>query len=168
MREEYGHPIMVTPLSQFVGSQAAINIIVGERYKEVTDQVILYALGRWGREGSDSMDAGVKDRILACPRARELAAWEPPEPTIQELRAKYGGGGVSDEELLLRYFLTRDEIDAMRAAGPPRDYPFDAEPVTRMVEGFTRRADYAHIQVRNEGFALNLSKRISQTAPGTS
>ena len=67
VREELGYPIMVTPLSQFVGSQAAINIIVGERYKEVTDQVILYALGRWGREGSDSMDPGVKDRILGCP-----------------------------------------------------------------------------------------------------
>ena len=37
---ELGYPIMVTPLSQFVGSQAAINVIVGERYKEVTDQVI--------------------------------------------------------------------------------------------------------------------------------
>ena len=39
VREEFGYPIMVTPLSQFVGSQAAINVIVGERYKEVTDQV---------------------------------------------------------------------------------------------------------------------------------
>ena len=161
VREELGYPIMVTPLSQFVGSQAAINIIVGERYKEVTDQVILYALGRWGREGSETMDAEVKDRILGCPRARELAAWVPPEPTIQELRAKYGGAGVSDEELLLRYFLTREEIDTMRAAGPPRDYPFEAEPVTRLVEGFTQRADYAHIQVRSGGFALNLSRKAS-------
>jgi oxaloacetate decarboxylase alpha subunit len=34
VRAEFGYPIMVTPLSQFVGSQAAINIILGERYKE--------------------------------------------------------------------------------------------------------------------------------------
>src|SRR5437667_9832184 len=39
VRAELGYPIMVTPLSQFVGSQAAINVIVGESYKEVTDQV---------------------------------------------------------------------------------------------------------------------------------
>ena len=38
VRAEFGYPIMVTPLSQFVGSQAAINVIVGERYKEVTDR----------------------------------------------------------------------------------------------------------------------------------
>ena len=158
VREELGYPIMVTPLSQFVGSQAAINIILGERYREVTDQVILYALGRWGREGSDSMDPDLKDRILASPRARELAAWQPPEPTVRELRAKYGGG--SDEELLLRYFLTPDEIDAMRAAGRPRDYPFDAAATSaRAVERFTRRRDYSHIHVRSRGFALSLSRQ---------
>jgi pyruvate/oxaloacetate carboxyltransferase len=40
VRAEFGYPIMVTPLAQFVGSQAAINVITGERYKEVTDQWI--------------------------------------------------------------------------------------------------------------------------------
>ena len=49
---ELGYPIMVTPFAQFVGSQAAINIMTGERYKEVTDQVIQYALGLWGKEGA--------------------------------------------------------------------------------------------------------------------
>ena len=55
VREEFGYPIMVTPLSQFVGSQAAINVIVGERYKEVTDQVIKFALGHAGAEGARDM-----------------------------------------------------------------------------------------------------------------
>jgi oxaloacetate decarboxylase alpha subunit len=34
VRADFGYPIMVTPLSQFVGSQAAINVIVGERFKQ--------------------------------------------------------------------------------------------------------------------------------------
>ena len=71
VREEFAYPIMVTPLSQFVGSQAAINVIVGERYTQVTDQSILYALGLWGEEGSRLMDPEVKDKILDRPRARE-------------------------------------------------------------------------------------------------
>jgi oxaloacetate decarboxylase alpha subunit len=78
VRAEFGYPIMVTPLSQFVGSQAAINVIVGERYKEVTDQVIQYALGLWGREGGELMDPDVKDRILSRSRAREWVGWTPP------------------------------------------------------------------------------------------
>ena len=74
VREEWGWPIMVTPLSQFVGSQAAINVITGERYKEVTDQTILYALGYWGGdEAIEAMEPDVRDRILARPRAREIS-----------------------------------------------------------------------------------------------
>ena len=56
VRAEFGYPIMVTPLAQFVGSQAAINVITGARYKEVTDQAIQYALGHWGKEAPAVMD----------------------------------------------------------------------------------------------------------------
>ena len=52
VRAEFGYPIMVTPYSQFFGVQAAVNVMVGERYKEVTDEVLLYALGLLGRGGS--------------------------------------------------------------------------------------------------------------------
>src|SRR3989304_434409 len=105
VRAEFGYPIMVTPLSQFVGAQAAINVILGERYKEVVDQVIQYALGPWGKEGAASMDANVKDKILSRPRAKELAQWKHPQMSLKELRQKLGGPGVSDEELLLRWIV---------------------------------------------------------------
>ena len=73
VRAEFGYPIMVTPYSQFFGVQAAINVMVGERYKEVTDEVLLYALGAWGAEEADSIEANLKDRLLERPRAKELA-----------------------------------------------------------------------------------------------
>ncbi len=158
VRAEFGYPIMVTPLSQFVGSQAAINVIVGERYREVTDQVIQYALGLWGKEGSDSMDANVKDKILSRPRAKELAKWEPPEPSIEEVRRKMGGRGVSDDELLLRWLLHKEEIEAMRAAGPPREYLSARHPLVTLVEELTKRKGYSQIQVRKPGFSLTLGK----------
>ena len=79
VRAEFGYPIMVTPLSQFVGSQAAINVIIGERYKQVTDQTIEYAMGIWGKEGAEFMDRNVKEKILNRPRAKEIAAR--PHPT---------------------------------------------------------------------------------------
>ena len=70
VRAEFGYPIMVTPLSQFVGSQAAINVIIGERYKQVTDQTIEYAMGIWGKEGAEFMDRNVK-RKDSQPPARQ-------------------------------------------------------------------------------------------------
>ena len=82
---------MVTPLSQFVGSQAAINVIVGERYKEVTDQVIQYALGLWGKEAPDLMDPDVKDKILSRSRAKEWKLWDRPTHPL-----KRSGAALAD------------------------------------------------------------------------
>jgi oxaloacetate decarboxylase alpha subunit len=116
VRADFGYPIMVTPLSQFVGSQAAINVIVGERYKEVTDQILQYALGYWGREGAELMAPEVKAKILDRPRAKEWAERPPPEPTVQELRKKMNAESVSDEEFLLRWNLNVDESKHARPA----------------------------------------------------
>ena len=74
VKEDLGYPIMVTPFSQFVASQAAINIMTGERYKQVTDEIIMYCLGFWGHEASREVNPNIKDRILSLPRAKELAA----------------------------------------------------------------------------------------------
>jgi oxaloacetate decarboxylase alpha subunit len=161
VREEWGWPIMVTPLSQFVGSQAAINVITGERYKEVTDQTIFYALGYWGgQECIQGMHPDVRDRILARSRARELGASPPREPTYDDLRARFGGPGVSDEEMLLRMECTPEELAALQAAGPPRDYEhLDAgSPLVTLVEQLTRRTDRSYIHVQKGDLALTLAR----------
>ncbi|MBI2358923.1 MAG: hypothetical protein HYV04_08465 [Deltaproteobacteria bacterium] len=159
VRADFGYPSMVTPLSQYVGSQAAINVIVGERYKEVTDQVIKYALGQCGEEGSSSMDPDVKDRILDRPRAKELARWEPYEPSVEDLRSKLGGPGVSDEELLLRWLLTKDEIEAMRAAGAPKEYLSGTQPVVALIEELAKRSNCSQIRIQRPDLSLILEKR---------
>ena len=159
VRAELGYPIMVTPLSQFVGSQAAINIVVGERYKEVTDQIIDYALGRYGEEGAAGMDPDIKDRILNSPRARELTRREPPDPSLREMRRKYGGAGVSDGEMMLRWIISKEEVDAMRQAGPPREYLTATQPLVTLIGELTRRTDCRQIEVRKPGFSVTLARR---------
>jgi oxaloacetate decarboxylase alpha subunit len=158
VRADMGYPIMVTPLSQYVGSQAAINVISGERYKEVTDQVIKYALGQFGEEAASSMDGDAKDKILDRPRARELARWQAQEVTLAEVRKKLGGPGVSDEELLLRWLLSKEEIDAMRAAPKPKSYTGASHPLVTLVGELTKRKDCGHIEVRKPGFSVRLDR----------
>src|SRR5260221_2106418 len=89
VREKFDYPIMVTPLSQFVGTQAAINVIVGERYKEVPDQNIQYALGIWGKEAVEVMDPNVRDKILNRPRAKAWTHLEQREPSLHDIRQEY-------------------------------------------------------------------------------
>jgi oxaloacetate decarboxylase alpha subunit len=158
VRAELGFPIMVTPLSQFVGSQAAINVIVGERYKEVTDQIIQYALGYWGKEGADLMAPEVKARILDRPRAKEWAERQPPEPTIAEIRKKMNAEQVSDEDLLLRWNLAVDEIEAMRAAGAPKEYLTARQPLVTLIDALSKRKDYRQIVIQKGNMVLSLQK----------
>ena len=124
VRQELGYPIMVTPFSQFVGTQATINIMSGERYKQVPDGVLQYVAG-WFGEPNTPIDPNVLDKITSLPRAKEFLNKELAQPTVEEIRQQMGiGPEVSDEEFLLRYSMSDREVDEMLAAGPAKTtYP---------------------------------------------
>jgi oxaloacetate decarboxylase alpha subunit len=112
VREDLGYPIMVTPFSQFVGSQAVMNVATGERYKNVPDQVIKFVLGEFG-DPPGEIDPEVRDRILDRSRARKLAAEDAPK-SLDEWRSSLGPS-LPDEELLLRIAMPSEQVDAMLA-----------------------------------------------------
>ena len=124
VRKELGYPVMVTPFSQFVGTQATMNIITGERYKTVPDGVIQFIAG-WFGEPPAPVDPKVLDRVTSLPSAKDILNKEFPQPSVKELRQQIGAGPeVSDEEFLLRYAMTNKEVDDMLAAGPIKtQYP---------------------------------------------
>jgi oxaloacetate decarboxylase alpha subunit len=150
---------MVTPLSQFVGSQAAINVIVGKRYEQVTDQAIEYAMGIWGKEGAAYMDPNVKDKILSRPRAKEIAERPHPTDSLNDLRRKYGGPGVSDEDIILRFFSSKEDVDRMRAAGPARSYTTERNPLVDLVENLSKKGERSSVFIQRPGFSLRLQRR---------
>jgi oxaloacetate decarboxylase (Na+ extruding) subunit alpha len=49
VREDLGYPPLVTPTSQIVGTQAVMNVLAGERYKIVPQEVKSYVKGMYGR-----------------------------------------------------------------------------------------------------------------------
>lgn len=49
VREDLGFPPLVTPMSQMVGTQAAFNIIMGQRYKMVPNEIKDYLKGLYGK-----------------------------------------------------------------------------------------------------------------------
>ena len=158
VRKDFGYPIMVTPLSQYVGTQAAINVLLGERYKEVPDQVIQYALGFWGKEAVEVMDADVRDKILSRPRAKEWTHWEQPEPTLNEVRQKLGVH-LSDEELILRFFAGDDYVNALPDGGKPREYLNGDLPLVKLIEQLSQRNGSNQIFIKRPGFSVRMEKR---------
>jgi pyruvate carboxylase subunit B len=49
VRKDLGYPPLVTPTSQIVGTQAVMNVLTGDRYKTITNEVKLYLQGRYGK-----------------------------------------------------------------------------------------------------------------------
>jgi oxaloacetate decarboxylase (Na+ extruding) subunit alpha len=156
VRRELGYPIMVTPFPQVVCTQALCNIIDTERYGNVSDQVIRYVLGKFGRP-TVPVDANVKDRILSRPRAKELAAEPPPMPP-DEMRKRFNPG-ISDDEFLLRAAMPAEEVDAMLAAGPPRHhYNPDMQPILNLLRELQNRRAAADLVIEKKDFRLELRR----------
>ncbi len=105
VRKELGYPVMATPYSQIVGAQAVENIISGERYKHIPDEVIKYVLGYYG-EPVVPIDSSVMDRVMSLPRTKEFINWRPEgyDRSIEEIRKEFRGE-ISEDELLLRVLI---------------------------------------------------------------
>ncbi len=125
VRADLGYPIMVTPFSQFVGSQALMNVLAErsgqERYSRIPDEVVKFVSGDFGTPEGE-IDADVRQRVADSPRAAELKAAQR-ERTLEELHTEYTGKfgkKLSEEDLLLRIVLPEDQAEiAINAAPAP-------------------------------------------------
>ena len=163
VRKDFGYPIMITPHSQFVVTQAAINVATGERYKLVIDELILFAQGVYGEDsGYPWMDQNLKDKVLAMPRANELGARQRREIPLKEIREKLGGAGVSDEEFLLRFIMKGEqEIAAMRAAGPPKQYFNSTLPLVTLLQELKKHTKVRYIRAQRGSDSLVIQNQSS-------
>jgi len=116
VREELGYPIMVTPFSQLVGVQATLNILEGDRYSRVPDEVKKYAMGHYGKLLAP-VEADVLDRIMTngSPTVGDI----PPHdlPVLEPLRAQYPD--ADEDQLMIRTAFAPHLIDGPPPAAPP-------------------------------------------------
>ena len=163
VREELGWPIVMTPFSQILLTQAVLNVTGRERYAVIPDEAVRYALGRFGRPNIP-IAPEVMERIESQPRTRELRS-EPAMAPLAELRARVGSE-LSDEEFLLRATMPATQVDAMRAAGPaPRHYDPESRPVMDLLRRVLRLRDVAELTVVKADFRLELRGGASYAVP---
>ena len=159
VRQELGQPIMATPFSQFVGIQAVLNVITGDRYSIVPDEVVHYVLGHYGPLRA-AVDPDVFDRVMASPRAPGIRNWERPQPSLAEVRSLYRSD-MSDEELLLRYMTSDVEVDAMLAAGPVRTVPptRSRDILDHLVDIRDASPKLTSLSVGGQGFSITVGRQ---------
>lgn len=109
VRAEMGYPILVTPVSQFVASQAARNVIDGARWVNASDETVRYFLGHYGAPAA-SVDPEIAERVLSLPQVAKLRDLRP--ITLDGARERFGLR-ISEEELLLRLTMPAEQVDAM-------------------------------------------------------
>lgn len=154
VRAELGSPIMVTPFPQMVMSQALFNVIGDHRYAQVSDQVIRYVLGKFGKPTSP-IDPAVLAAILDRPHAKVLMA-EDDFPALVDLRRTFGAR-MDDEEFLLRAVMPGDQVDAMLSAGRSRaTYTPEAAPMLRLLKELASRPAARDLVVERPGLRIAL------------
>ena len=88
VRDEMGYPIMVTPVSQFVATQAAMNVVSGRALARRLrrDRALLPRATSTSRRRRSTRE--VADRVLSLPRAAELRDLEP--ISLEGARERFG------------------------------------------------------------------------------
>ncbi len=163
VRAELGYPIMVTPFPQMVCSQALYNLLGTERYAQVPDQVIRYALGKFGRPTA-AIEPNVLDRIMSQARTREIRS-EGAMPELADLRRRFPAD-IDDDEFLLRATMPAAQVDAMLSAGPAaRHYNPATRPMQKLLRELAKRPPLAELLVKTPQCRVSLRRRRPVSPP---
>jgi len=99
VREDLGFPPLVTPTSQIVGSQAVFNVLAGERYKTITNEVKLYLQGRYGR-AAGTINEQLRKQAIGNEDVIDVRPADLIKPEMNKLREEIGALAKSEEDVL--------------------------------------------------------------------
>ena len=99
VRADAGYPPLVTPSSQIVGTQAVMNVIYGERYKNVTKEFKSLIRGEYGRPAVP-IDPAFQKKILGDEEPITCRPADRLEPELDGLRKKVAPYMEQEEDVL--------------------------------------------------------------------
>ncbi len=103
VREDLGFPPLVTPTSQMVGTQAVLNVVMGERYKMVPKEIKEYVRGMYGRP-SVEIKPEIVEKIIGDQEVITCRPADLIEPLMAIEREKIKEY-IEEEEDVLSYVL---------------------------------------------------------------
>jgi oxaloacetate decarboxylase alpha subunit len=119
VREDLGFPPLVTPTSQIVGAQAVLNVLMGERYKMVSNEVRQYLAGFYGRPPAP-INEEVRRKVLGKRQPitdRPADHIAPEMDKAREESAALGGRGDEDAVSYALFPQPAKDFFEWRAAG---------------------------------------------------
>ncbi|UDL03907.1 sodium-extruding oxaloacetate decarboxylase subunit alpha [Marinobacter sp. CA1] len=99
VREDLGFPPLVTPTSQIVGTQAVYNVLAGQRYKTITNEVKRYLQGGYGQPPA-AVNANIQKKAIGNESVNEGRPADLLSPELNKLREDIGSLASSEEDVL--------------------------------------------------------------------
>jgi len=99
VREDLGFPPLVTPTSQIVGTQAFFNVLAGERYKTITNEVKLYLQGGYG-QAPGKVNQQLRRQAIGSEEVIDVRPADLLKPEMDKLRKDIGELAQSEEDVL--------------------------------------------------------------------
>jgi oxaloacetate decarboxylase alpha subunit len=99
VREEMGFPPLVTPSSQLVGTQATLNVVLGERYKVIPAEIKNYVRGYYGKPPA-SIDPEIRQKVIGDEEPIDCRPADLIPPGMEEARAEIGNLARSEEDVI--------------------------------------------------------------------
>jgi pyruvate/oxaloacetate carboxyltransferase len=126
VRKDLGYPPLVTPTSQVVGAQAALNVMTGKRYSVVAMETRNYVMGLYG-EAPGKISDEIKEKVLGKKEPITCRPADLLKPGLDQARKDAGALAQSEEDVLTYalfpeiakdFFLSRESNqERQRAAG---------------------------------------------------
>jgi oxaloacetate decarboxylase alpha subunit len=158
VRTELGYPVIVSPFAQYVLTQAVLNVVEGERYRTVPDEVRKYALGYYGRLAAP-IEPNVLDRIAGGAEPVTARPGDLLEPMLPRVKERCGASATM-EDVLLCCFYNRQETEALFAARPiPTAYPAGPSPLVTLARELAARPGLASVEIQKAELRLRMSFR---------
>ena len=99
VREDLGYPPLVTPMSQMVGVQATMNVLAGERYKNVSKEIKAYIKGEYGKAPGE-INPELQKKVLGDEEPVTCRYADLLEPEFEKTKAELGDTAKCDEDVL--------------------------------------------------------------------
>ncbi len=99
VRKDLGYPPLVTPTSQIVGTQAVYNVLAGERYKTITNEVKRYLQGGYGQPPA-AVDESVRKKAIGNESYSEERPADALAPEMEKLKNDIGALAKTEEDVL--------------------------------------------------------------------
>ena len=119
VRNDLGMPPLVTPSSQIVGTQAVLNVLMGERYKILSKETKDILRGKYGATpmpmNPDVVAKIDKSEIISCRPADLL------EPELDKLKEEVGEYAEQEEDVLTYALFAQVAIDYFKRRAALRD-----------------------------------------------